>query len=141
MTGDGNRKKVRKADHAEHLAEAVREIVAMHPGINTTELTERLRQDGEHLQREDTAAAVHRAEDHGWIHRERRPRNAWLHLSGPVVPSSPEPSPGTLVSSPDPSYKEGATPRTTQEPIVPGQLTALELLADQLGAAPIEDAT
>ena len=144
MTGDGNRKQVRKDGHAEQLAEAVREIVAMHPGINTTDLTERLRQDGEHLQREDTAAAVHRAVNHGWVHRVKGPRNAWLHKPGqaePVVPSSPEPSPGTLVSSPDPSYKDGTTPRTTQGPSSPGTTEALELITDQLGAVPIEGTT
>ena len=119
LSGAGNRKKVRKDGHAEHLAEAVRDIVTEAPGINTTELTERLRQGGEHLQREDTAVAVHRAEDRGWVHRERGPRNAWLHQPGPVVPSSPEPSPGTLVSSPDPSYRTGLLHALPESPVVP----------------------
>jgi hypothetical protein len=137
MTGDGNRATVRKGDHAEHLAEVVRDVVAMAPGINTTALTARLREEGEHLQREDTSAAVRCAEARGWVHRERGPKNAWLHQPGPVVPSSPEPSPGQVVSSPRPSYRDGTTKRTTQGASSPGITDALDLLSEHLGAVEV----
>jgi hypothetical protein len=139
VTGDGNRATVRKGDHAEHLAEVVRDVVAFDPGINTTALTARLREEGEHLQREDTSAAVRCAERRGWVHRVRGPKNAWLHQPGPVVPSSPEPSPGQVVSSPRPSYRDGTTRRTTQEASSPGTTDALDLLSEHLGALPVED--
>jgi AAA domain len=122
LSGDGSRKQVRKADHLDHLAKAVRDIVAADPGINVTGLREALREGDEHLQREDAGKAAKVAEERGWITREKGPRNAWQHFpteSSRVVPKS---SPGRVVSSPDPSYRDGTTTRTTRDGSSPDTL-------------------
>lgn len=127
LTGAGNRSQVRHADRLEKLAVAVRDVVAETPGLNTTELREALRARDEHLQREDASAAAKLAESRGWVTRVQGARGALLHHPGILtsgVPSSPEASPGQVVSSPDPSYRGGTTQRTTQPPAVPpGTLT------------------
>lgn len=131
LSGAGNRKQVRATEHIEHLAEAVRDLVYAEPGINTAALTTALRDAGEHLQREDTAAAVHAASARGWVHRERGKRNAWEHFPGQSSRVFPESSRGGVESSPDPSYRDGTTRRTTQTPSSPGTPDLLDALVDR----------
>lgn len=131
LSGAGSRKQVRATVHIEDLAIAVRAIVGSAPGINTTKITEALRNDGHHLQREDTTAAVRLAVDREWIVREDGPKNSKVHFPAQSSRVVPESSPGAPVSSPEPSLRDGTTDTTTQQTSSPDPLT---LLHDHLGA-------
>jgi len=133
VSGAGSRKQVRAVEHVEHLAQAVRDVVAKDPGINVAGLRSALRDRDEHLQREDASKAARLAEERGWVRRERGPRNAWQHFPGQPSRVVPESSRGRVVSSPDPSYRDGTTDCTTDQPSSPGR-EALALLQEQLGA-------
>jgi hypothetical protein len=121
LSGAGNRKQVRATEHIEQLAAAVRDIVTEQPGINTSKLAESLRDGGEHLQREDTTAAVRLAESRGWVIRQSGPRNSKQHFPGQSSRVVPESSRGQVVSSPDPSYKDGTTDTTAEAMSSPGR--------------------
>lgn len=119
LSGAGSRKQVRATEHIEQLAAAVRDAVEAEPGVNTSKLAEMLREAGHHLQREDTTAAVRLGMARGWIVRQDGPRNSKQHFPGQSSRVVPESSPGRVVSSPDPSYKDGTTTHTADGPSSP----------------------
>jgi hypothetical protein len=110
---------VKAAGRLDELARAAAEIVVEQPGVNVAGLQQALREAGHGVQRGDATKAALLAEQQGWLVRRRGSRNAVEHFPGSVVPSSPEKSPGRLVSSPDPSYRDGTTYSTTQPPSSP----------------------
>ena len=121
LTGAGSRKQVRTDDHIERLAEAVRDVVTETPGINVAGIRAALKDRGEHMQSGDHGKASRLAELRGWVHRKRGTRNAWQHFPGSVVPSSAGVVPDVLVSSAEPSYRDGTTHALLSDPVVPDQ--------------------
>lgn len=119
LSGSGSRRQVKAAGRLDELARAAAEIVVEQPGVNVAGLQQALREAGHGVQRGDATKAALLAEQQGWLVRRRGSRNAVEHFPGSVVPSSPEKSPGRLVSSPDPSYRDGTTYSTTQPPSSP----------------------
>lgn len=123
MTGRGSRREVRSAARLDGLVEAVVGIVEAEPGVNVAGILTGLREAGHHVQKGDHNQAAALAVERGRVRREQGPRRSWLHFPTgfqPKTPTSPESPPGLVVSSPDPSYRDGATTGVTEGSSSPG---------------------
>jgi hypothetical protein len=93
LTGAGSRKQIRATVATDTLVDYVVETVTAYPGINTTELTRRLRERGAHLQHGQAGHAADLAVERGLIRRDPGPRNSKLHYptdTGQEMLSGPE---------------------------------------------------
>jgi hypothetical protein len=129
LTGNGSRRTANDQARIRELADSAVVVIAEQPGLTTTQIRDRLRAQGHSQQREDVSAALEDLVSRGLIRRQQGARNAKLHylVTDPEdtpstlnVPSSPELSPGRVVSSPDPSYRDGTTTTTLDRSPVPG---------------------
>lgn len=110
LTGEGNRTVVHATKRLDDLVAAVVEIVTAEAGIITSGIEAGLRDMGIPLQRGDTSKAARAAVDRGLVEHKPGKRRAQHHyLKGRVPPSDPDYPPGLVVSTPDPSYRDGAT--------------------------------
>ena len=123
LSGSGNRRQAKAETHQAVLLDAVVEVVGGNPGTSVTDLSQLLREAGHGHQRGEVSHALKTAVSRGLIRQVKGGRNALLNYPiEAVVPSSPEQSRRDLVSSPDPSYRDGSTTTTTRDPEPSGLL-------------------